>query len=124
MLRRVQRFLIRWVSLSVAFAVTDAILPGLRVTGGFFAVIGVAAIFGIVNAVLGTVLKILTLPLTILTLGLFALVVNALMLEITAGITSRLTVSSFWLAVLAALIITVISAIVNRAIAGPRRARA
>src|SRR2546425_8553234 len=120
MLRPVQRFLIRWVSLSVAFAVTDAILPGLRVTGGFFAVVGVAAIFGIVNAVLGTILRILTLPITIMTLGLFALLVNAALLAITAGISSNLTINGFWTAVLAALIITIVSAILNRVVIGTR----
>jgi putative membrane protein len=120
MLAPVRRFLIRWASLAAAFALTDALLPGLRVTGGFFAYVGVAAVFGIVNAVLGTILRILTFPITILTLGLFALVVNAVLLEITAGLTSHLAVRSFWVAVLAALIITVVSAMLNRAIAGKK----
>jgi putative membrane protein len=114
------RFLIRWAILAGAFAVTDALLKGITVTGGFFAYVGVAAIFGIINAVLGTVLRILTLPLTILSLGLFALVVNAALLGITAGISSSLTVSGFWVAVLAALIITVVSALLNRAMVNRR----
>jgi putative membrane protein len=115
-----RRFLIRWAILAGAFALTDAILKGITVTGGFFAYVGVAAIFGIINAILGTVLRILTLPLTILTLGISALVVNAALLGITAGISSALTVSGFWVAVLAALIITIVSAILNRAMGTQR----
>jgi putative membrane protein len=115
-----RHFLLRWAVLTLAFALTDAILTGMKVTGGFFALVGVAAIFGIVNAVLGTILRILTLPITILTLGLFALLVNAALLAITAGISSNLTINGFWTAVFAALIITIVSAILNRVVIGKR----
>ena len=47
----------------------------------------IAAIFGLVNAIIGTILRILTLPLTIITLGLSAVVVNAVLLNITDGLT-------------------------------------
>ena len=114
---------IRWLVSAAALYVTSLIVRGIEIQG-IFPLLFAAVTIGVLNAVVRPFVLLLTLPLTILTLGLFALVVNALMLEITAGITSRLTVSSFWLAVLAALIITVVSAIVNRAIGGPRRARA
>jgi uncharacterized membrane protein YvlD (DUF360 family) len=71
--------------LAVAIALTAWLLPNVDINGGFFAVLWIAALFGLINAVLGTILRILTLPLTLLTLGLFSLVVNAVLVEITSA---------------------------------------
>ncbi|MCG2800989.1 MAG: phage holin family protein, partial [Cellulomonas sp.] len=70
-------------------------------------------VFGIVNAVVKPIVQVLSIPLYILTLGLFTLVVNALMLMLTAWITSAtnwgITINDFGTAVLAALIVSVVS---------------
>jgi putative membrane protein len=106
--------LIRWAVLGVAFAVTSWVLPGMNVTGGFWAYVWVSAIFGIVNAIIGTILRILTFPLTVLTLGLFSVVVNAILLEITDGLTDRLFIDSFWwTAILAAIVMSIVSMILD-----------
>jgi hypothetical protein len=55
----------------------------------------VSAIFGIVNAIIGTILRIITFPLTVLTLGLFSVIVNAIVLNITDGLTSHLTIDEW-----------------------------
>lgn len=76
-----------------------------------FLVIGL--VFGLVNAIVKPLVKVLSLPLYILTLGLFTLVVNALMLLLTAWLTTQthwgLHIDNFGVAVLAALIISVLS---------------
>ncbi len=76
-----------------------------------FVVVGL--IFGVVNAIIKPLVKVLSLPLYILTLGLFTLVVNALMLMLTGWITQHtrwgLHVAGFGTAVIAALIISVLS---------------
>jgi len=106
--------LIRWAVLGVAFAFTSWLLPGLDVRGGFWAYVWVSAIFGIVNAFIGTILRILTFPLTVLTLGLFSVVVNAILLEITDALTDRLFIDSFWwTAILAAIVMSVVSLILD-----------
>src|SRR6478735_846295 len=92
--------------MAVAFAITAWLLNGMEVSGGFFAYLWIAAIFGLVNAIIGTILRILTLPLTIITLGLSAVVVNALLLNIT----DRLTIDEFWwTAIWAAVILAFVS---------------
>ncbi len=108
------RFLLRWASLALAIGLTDWILSGLRVTGGFWAYVWVAAVFGLINAFLGPILRLLTFPITILTLGLFALVVNAVLLLIAAAASSRLTIDHFLTAVIAGLLISLFSTILNR----------
>jgi putative membrane protein len=106
--------LIRWAVLAAAFAVTAWLLDGMDVSGGVGAYIWVSALFGIVNVLIGTVLRLLTLPLMLLTLGLFSIVVNAVLLEITDWLTDHLTIDDFfWTALLAAIILSVVSVILD-----------
>jgi putative membrane protein len=107
------RLLIRWGILTIAFAVAEKLLSNMHVTGGIVGLLVVAAVFGLVNAILGPILRLLSLPITILTAGLFALIVNAVLLGITAKLTSRLAIHGFWTWVWAALIITLVSAALN-----------
>jgi len=110
-----RRILIRWAILAIAFAVTVALLsPNIKVVGGFWGYVWVAALFGLVNAFIGTFLKILTIPLTIITLGISALLINAGLLALTAALTKKLTIHGFWTAIWAALIISIVSMILNR----------
>jgi putative membrane protein len=59
------------------------LIPGIHFAGGPAKLIGVAAVFGIVNALVRPVLTILSCPLIVITLGLFTLVINALLLLLT-----------------------------------------
>jgi putative membrane protein len=107
-------FLVRWAVLAATFAITSWILSGMTINGGFWSVLWVSAIFGIVNVLIGTIVRILTLPLTVLTLGLFAIVINALLLQLTDWITDRLTIDQFfWTAIWAAIIMAVVSMILD-----------
>lgn len=109
-----RNLLLKWLVLSIAMAVTAQLLDGVEITGGPLSYLIVAAVFGLVNAVIGTIVRLLSLPLTILTLGLFTLVINALMLTITALLTDALLIEGFGYALLAALFLSLISAILNR----------
>jgi len=77
----------------------------------------VSLIFTLVNAIVKPIVKALALPLYLLTLGLFFLVVNALMLMLTSWISGYtsfgLTVDGFWTAVLAALVIAIVSLVLS-----------
>ena len=106
--------LIRWAVLAVAFAVTAWLLEGMDVSGGVGAYIWVSALFGIINVLIGTILRLLTLPLMLLTLGLFSIVINAILLEITDWLTDHLTIDDFfWTAILAAIILSLVSVILD-----------
>ncbi len=86
----------------------------MEVSGGFWGYLWVSALFGVVNAIIGTILRILTLPLMFLTLGLFSIVVNALMLQITDGLSDHLTIDEFWwTAIWAAIILSIVSVILD-----------
>ncbi len=104
--------LIRWIVLALAFAFTAWLLSGVDVTGGTWGYIWVSALFGIINAFIGTILRILTFPLTVLTLGLFSVIVNALLLQITDGLSSHLTIDEFWWTAIWAAIILSLTAMI------------
>jgi putative membrane protein len=124
------RFLLRVIIDAAALWVAAWLLPGITIrpeatvdpdqrnlaTLATFLFVGL--VFGVVNALLRGILKVLTLPLTCLTLGLFALVVNAFLFWLTSVVAEwfpvQFTVDSFfWDAILGAIIVSVISAILN-----------
>jgi putative membrane protein len=88
-------------------------MDSVEVNGGIVPLLGVAALFGLVNGLLGPLLRLLSLPLLLVTFGLFALVINAALLGITAGLTDALEVGGFLSAVVAALLISTVSAALN-----------
>jgi len=79
----------------------------------------VAAVFGLVNGILGPVLKLVTLPISVLTLGLFMLVLNALLLALSAYLVPALTIDGFWSAFVGAILIGLVSWVLNTFLAGP-----
>ncbi len=126
-MQRVGSFLIKVAVNAAAIWLATLVIPGIGVsaqegeTGALeniltFLVIGL--IFGLVNAVIKPIVKVLSLPFYILTLGLFAFLVNAFMLQITEWISEATLLTFyidefFWDAVLAAIVITFISLILN-----------
>ena len=100
--------LFRWVINAVALLVVANVVPGFGVSTFYTALIA-ALVLGLVNALIRPLLFILTLPVTILTLGLFTFVLNALMILLVSTIVKGFTVEGFVPALLAALLLWVIS---------------
>ena len=117
-------FIIRIVVNAFAILIVTLIEP-LRVTVTPFApgetlqlvltLLAIGALFGVVNAIVGTVLKFLAFPLYILTFGLIGLIINGFLFWLTGWLTAwwgwGLSVESFWLGVLAAIVIWFINLI-------------
>lgn len=125
-------FLLRVLVNALALWVAAWLLPGMAITADPSVVAAVGGqtaatvlahlflglVFGAVNAVVRPVLAVLSLPITCLTLGLFAVVVNAAMLWLTSWLSSftplRLSIDSFfWTAILATLVVGVVSLLVG-----------
>lgn len=85
-----------------------------------YAIVG--AIFGVVNAVIKPIVKTVGCALYVVTLGLVALVVNALLLMLTAWITSVVgipfEVTGFWPAFFGAIIIAIVSWLLSLFVGG------
>jgi len=119
----VRHLLIRWAVLAVAVAVAVAVTDGLDVKGGVGGYIAVAAVLGLVNALIRPIVRLFSLPITIATLGLFSLVINALMLLLAAALSSVLSIDNFGAAIIGALVISVVSALLNWLVVDRRQDR-
>lgn len=121
------RFLIRVLVTAAAVAVAAWLIDGIRFTGPrqgmeeieekWLPLLLVALILSLINSFVRPVLTILSIPFIIVTLGLFLLVINAAMLMLTGWLAEQLDigfrVSSFWPAVGGAIVITVVSWILD-----------
>jgi putative membrane protein len=101
--------LIRWAVLAFSMWTATLVVPGITVDGGITSYLWVALLFGLINSVFGSIIKVLTFPVSIVTFGLFLFVVNAAMLSLTGRWSEKLEVTGFWSALLASLIISVIT---------------
>lgn len=110
------RLILRWAINAVAIWAAITLLQGHGLElahSGWLPIVGLALIFGLMNALLRPLIEILTCPLIILTLGLGTLLINTLMFWLTGLIGSQFgigfTLSGFWPAFLGALICSVVS---------------
>ena len=110
------------VANAVAIWVAAYLLDGIQIGGDgsrfFLTLLGVAVVFGVLNAVVKPILKLLSLPLIVLSLGLFLFILNALMLSLTSWLDGAIGLdfhvdSFFWDAVLGAIIISAVSLVVD-----------
>lgn len=102
------RFIVHWLTVTIALAAAAWILPGVRVESlGALAI--ASLVLGLVNAVVRPILFLLTLPITIVTLGLFYLVVNGLAFALAAFVVPGFDVASLGWAVIGALTVSVVS---------------
>ncbi len=123
------RFLIRTVVTAVALWVATALVSGISVTGSstgedVLTLLVVAIIFGLVNAVLKPIIKVLGCLFYLLTLGLIAFVVNALLFLLVNWLSGLLNlpfhVDGFWSAFWGAIIVGLVSWLINLVIPDPQ----
>jgi putative membrane protein len=113
------RFLVRLVLNGLAIIVAAWLLPGIQITSPLAALVA-GVILGFVNAIVRPVLFLLTLPLTLLTLGLFIFVLNAICFALTAWLVPGFSVDGFFSAVFGALLVSIVSWILNGLVVGRR----
>jgi putative membrane protein len=111
--------IIRVLITGIAVFLAVMIVPGLEVDSVYA---GLAAILVLtfLNVLIRPILFVLTLPLIVLSLGLFLIVVNAFLLELTAYLVKGFSVTGFWPAVGGAVVISLVTTILNAWTSDPR----
>lgn len=119
---------VRVVVNAIALWITTHIVPELSFgpDADFMGILGVAVVFGFVNAFIRPVLKVLTFPLSIVTIGLFGLVVNGLLLLIVAALSNafgldftvggyppELGLQAIWWAIVGSIVLGIVSSILG-----------
>jgi len=115
------RFLIRWIISAVSIFVAVMLVPGIDLISpgapGWITLLILAFILGLLNAILRPLIMLLTCPLIILTLGLGTLLVNTFIFALAGWIGAQFgvgfTVDGFWPAFLGALVVSIVSFILN-----------
>ena len=121
------RLVSRFVPTVIALAVAAWLVAGIRFSGPtsgqaeiehkIVPLLVVAAILTVVTSFVKPVLTLLSIPFIILTLGLFLLVINAALLLLTSALADALdigfTVDTFGAALIGALLITIVTWIVD-----------
>ena len=124
------RFLLRVLVSAAALAVATWAVAGIELTAGsgwsrLGTLLAVALIFGLINATLKPLIKVIGCAFYVLTLGLIALVVNALLLWLPSVIAGHLKlpfhVTGFWPAFWGAIIVGLVSWLLNLLIGDDRR---
>jgi putative membrane protein len=118
--RRLLHFLGNWAINTLAVAVASIILHNhIHCKGPAYLLMASLAL-GILNAFVRPILMLLALPFLIVTLGLFTWVINALLLYLVGLLMPNFEVDSFRYAFLGALIISIVSTVLNIATGNSR----
>ncbi len=115
-------FLIRVLVSALSLGAAAWLFEDIEVTGSdtgdqILTLLGVALIFGFVNAFIAPIVKLLSLPFIILTLGLLLLLINAAMLWLTSQIAEGLglgwQVNGFWTTIFGAMVVSIVSLVLS-----------
>ena len=114
------KFILRWLAIAIGTYAAIRLVPGIYPIGdnGYIAVAAFSLALAFINSVIKPVVQFLSLPFTIITLGIFYLVVNALLLNLASWLSlnifpSGIMVATFSDGFVGAIIISIISAIIN-----------
>lgn len=102
--------LLRWLVSALGFLALPYLIPGISVKG-FGTALLLALLWGVVGITVKPILLLLTLPLNLLTFGIFTFIINGFLLWMLGGMIKGFEVHGFWVAVLGALVLSVISSI-------------
>lgn len=106
--------LLKFLGTVAAVVLTVNLVPGLAIEGGWLTTVLVALVWSVITLVIRPVLSILTLPITIITFGLFSFILNALLFWAMTLIVPGFVVAGFIPALLGALVLSIISWLINQ----------
>jgi putative membrane protein len=118
----VKKFFKNWAINTLAVLVAVYLVPGIHFKDNSLWVPFVTSlVLGILNAFIRPILTLWALPLLILTLGLFRLLINAALLYFVSLLLGQyFEIDGFWAAFLGALVISIVSLVLNLLTGGSR----
>jgi putative membrane protein len=121
--RGVLGWVTQWLVNAIGLALVARLVHGvgLRVDGAaeaLLAVLGAAAVLGLLNLLVKPILLLVTLPVNLLSLGLFTLVINGLVLWLVTALVPAFYIAGLWTAVWAALCFSVFTLVLNALLGG------
>jgi putative membrane protein len=110
----IYRFLVRWLVSSLGLWVAAGLLgSGVQYNSNLWVIVIAGFILAVVNAILRPIVVILSLPAILFTLGIFVLIINGAMVYLVSKFYPSLHITSFWVAILAGIIIGLVNYLVT-----------
>ena len=111
---KLKAFIQRWVISTLAVLVATYVVPGIKY-GDWRDLLVATLVLGLLNTFLRPLLLLLSLPLLVFTLGLFTIVINAVLLLLVSALlgADNFRVDGFWSAFWGALVISIVSLLLN-----------
>jgi putative membrane protein len=114
---------VRWASNVVALFVAAWALTGVDYGDQWWTLLIAAAVFTVVNWAIKPIVAVLSIPFIVVTLGLFYFLINVLMLYLTDWLVPDFEIETFWWGVLAAIIVSLVNAVMHRVLSSDDRRR-
>ncbi len=102
-----------WIVAGVSLWLTSMVLGARMEFASFWSILWTAAVIGLLNFILAPILNIMTCPIYLLTLGLSRFLVSGLVLIVAREWVGGFYVASYWWAVLAAVIISLLTSAID-----------
>jgi putative membrane protein len=107
------KLLVRWICNVIALFIAAWVLSGISYGDQWWTLFIAAAVFTLVNAWVKPILAVLSIPFILVTLGLFYFLINVFMLYLTDWVVPDFEIKTFWWAVLAAIIVSIVNGLLN-----------
>lgn len=107
------KFAVRWLVSGLGLWIAAGIFSGITYEGRWQVLVVAGFLLAIINSFIRPILVLFTLPAVLLTLGLFMIVINGLTVWMVAWLYGPLELSSFWVALLAGIIIGLVNWLVS-----------
>ena len=107
------RFLVRWLVCSLGLWIAAGLLRSGIEYQGTLVIIIAGLILAVINAVIRPVVVLLSLPAILFTLGVFMIFINGFMVYLVSRLYPSLHITSFWIAILAGMIIGLVNYLVT-----------
>lgn len=109
------KILLNWLTKAFVLLVVAYLVPGFKIDS-FMTALVLAVVLAVLNILVKPLISLLTLPINILTLGLFSFIINGFILWLAAYFVKGFHVDTFLTAIVAALVMSLVSMVVNRLI--------
>jgi putative membrane protein len=107
-----QGFVIRTVVTAIAVLLATELVSGIEIDSLVAGLVG-GVVLAILNALIRPILYLLSAPFIVVTFGLFMVGINAFLLNVVAFFVKGFHVMGFWSAIWGALIISIVSGLLN-----------
>ncbi len=108
------KFLVRLILLTAAIFIVSYFFPSLVKVDSISTAFVAALLLALINSFIRPLVYVLALPFRLLTFGLITLVINGAMLFLVSAIFPEFKVMGWWQAVLAAVLISFTSSVLNQ----------